>query len=409
MPKENRRNSINSLFSLYFLLIFAALGTLIAFMSLHFDDIGFNGVQISTITVVGSIALILLAPRFGHFFDQANDKRAVLIASILVMTFSLGSIAYLKAFVPILLLWVIYRTISGPLFSTSENLSFGIASKANSSENATFGSLRLWGSIGFASATLVGGYIYQSYGIMYNNILFLVLIALSVIVLLLMPNSIFDVDVSSEEDKLNLAGVLKLIVKNRFLFFMALALAISDPTQDGIRSFEPIFMQNLGLEAGIIGLAATLSAAGEVPFMINADRIIKRLGIREIILFVFVFDILRRLLVWVFPTPAMVFITSVLTSFSFTFRLVGSISLVNLCLPRHVTSTANAFIGVTMFSLGYMLSNALSGVIYDQFGNRHVYLLGAVLCGISLAFGLLAGKLEPLSTNQTSTSISSQS
>jgi len=344
MPKENRRNSINSLFSLYFLLIFAALGTLIAFMSLHFDDIGFNGVQISTITVVGSIALILLAPRFGHFFDQANDKRAVLIASILVMTFSLGSIAYLKAFVPILLLWVIYRTISGPLFSTSENLSFGIASKADSSENATFGSLRLWGSIGFASATLVGGYIYQSYGILYNNILFLVLIALSVIVLLLMPNSIFDVDVSSEEDKLNLAGVLKLIVKNRFLFFMALALAISDPTQDGIRSFEPIFMQNLGLEAGIIGLAATLSAAGEVPFMINADRIIKRIGIREIILFVFAFDIVRRLLVWVFPTPAMVFITSVLTSFSFTFRLVGSISLVNLCLPRHVTSTANALL-----------------------------------------------------------------
>jgi MFS family permease len=129
--------------------------------------------------------------------------------------------------------------------------------------------------------------------------------------------------------------------------------------------------------------------------MMNADRIIRKIGIRRIILAVFVFDLSRRLLVWFFPSAGMVFATSVITSASFTFRLVCTITLVNLSLPKQVTSTANAFIGVTMFGMGYIISNALSGFVYDRFGNREVYLVGAGLCAVSLLLGLSAGKLEP--------------
>jgi MFS family permease len=77
--------------------------------------------------------------------------------------------------------------------------------------------------------------------------------------------------------------------------------------------------------------------------------------------------------------------------------MVSSITLVNLILPKQVTSTANALIGVTMFGVGYMISNALSGFIYDRYGNRELYLLGAILCVISLILAINAGKLEPIS------------
>jgi MFS family permease len=99
-------------------------------------------------------------------------------------------------------------------------------------------------------------------------------------------------------------------------------------------------------------------------------------------------------MVWFFPTAGVVFVTSVLTSASFTFRLVCSVTLINMILPKNVTSTANALIGVTMFGVGYMLSNALSGFIYDRFGNREIYLMGAVLCVISLILALSAGKFD---------------
>ena len=395
MPSSKPDRSVKTLFRLYFFLIFSALGALITYMSLHYDHIGFNGIQISTIMIVGSAAVILIAPRYGLVFDRAANKRSVLVASLLIMAFALGSIAWLKAFVPVLLLWTIHRAVSGPFYSTSENLSYSIASNSTEPGASSFGSLRLWGSIGYAVSTLISGWIYQNYGFTYNTLLFLVMVALSIAILLLMPGSVFETIGETKQENLSLSAVLKLIVNNRFLWLMALGLAISDPTQDGIRAFEPIFMQRLGLEAGMIGLANSLSALGEVPFMIYADKVIHKVGIKRIIMIVFLFDLVRRLVVWFFPSAGTVFVTSVLTSASFTFRLVSSITLVNLSLPKQVTSTANALIGVTMFGVGYMISNALSGFIYDRFGNRELYLLGAILCVISLILALNAGKLEP--------------
>ena len=389
------KRATKTLYSLYIFFIFAALGTLINYIPLYYDEIGFSGVQISAINVLGSAALILVAPQIGFVADRAKSKRLVLLAGLLIFAFSLGSIPLLKSFVPILLLWIIYRTISGPLYSTSENLSYSVAAKTSEKGNSSFGSIRLWGSVGFALATWAAGWIYQEYGIKANMVFFLVMIGLSILTLLLTSKSVLDSEEEKHTEKLSLKAILKLIVSHRYLFFMALALALSDPTQDGIRNFEPIYMSNLGLEAGMIGFANMLSAISEVPFMIYADRIIRKFGIRNIILFVFVFDILRRLAVWFFPTGEMVFATSVLTSFSFTFRLVSSVTLVNLTLPKNVTSTANAFIGVTMFSLGFMISNAIGGFVYDSLGNRYLYLLGAGFSLVSLVLALCAGKNEP--------------
>ncbi|MBP7213622.1 MAG: hypothetical protein KBA03_05260, partial [Anaerolineaceae bacterium] len=58
-------------------------------------------------------------------------------------------------------------------------------------------------------------------------------------------------------------------------------------------------------------------------------------------------------------------------------------------------STANAFIGVTMFSLGFMISNAIGGFVYDSLGNRYLYLMGAGFSLVSLVLALCAGKNEP--------------
>ena len=148
MPLSKPDRSVKTLFRLYFFLIFSALGALITYMSLHYDHIGFNGIQISTIMIVGSAAVILIAPRYGLVFDRAANKRSVLIASLLMMAISLGSIAWIKAFVPVLLLWMIQRAVSGPFFSTSENLSYSVAANSTEPGAPTFGSLRLWGSIG---------------------------------------------------------------------------------------------------------------------------------------------------------------------------------------------------------------------------------------------------------------------
>jgi len=41
----------------------------------------------------------------------------------------------------------------------------------------------------------------------------------------------------------------------------------------------------------------------------------------------------------------------------------------------------------------YIISNAMSGVIYDAFGARQIYLVSAVLCVIALGCALAARRI----------------
>ena len=118
MSSLNSPLPVKQLIRLYFFLIFAALGMIITYMPLHYDSIGFSGIEISTIMIGGSAAVILIAPKYGLIFDQAANKRSVLITSLLIMAFTLGTIGWLKLFVPVLLLWMIYRSVQGPLDAT---------------------------------------------------------------------------------------------------------------------------------------------------------------------------------------------------------------------------------------------------------------------------------------------------
>jgi len=393
MPADERALRKNILlFSLFFLLFFAGLGLMMPFLSLQFKAIGYNGVQISLLNMLSALAVILTAPQYGLIFDRSKDKRLILLISLAIATVTLFLIPYLRAFGAMLVIYTINRVIISSSITASENLSYQVSADKNGEEQPAFGSLRMWGSLGFALTALLGGMIFQNFGLLRNDRIFLGLMAATCVVLLLMPESIFRERRSSEsvEAPLGTHGVIHLIAEDRYLLLTVIALALTDPLFDGVRSFEPIFMAELGLPVSVIGLAATLSALLEVPMMLGADRLIERLGARNLVIAILAFDLTRRLLVWLFPSGWMVFALNIMTAISFTLRLVTTVHLVNVRIPKQYTTTAFTFVFNTMNGIMYILSNAISGVIYDSYGARHIYLVSATLCVIALGCALAA-------------------
>ena len=393
MPADERALRKNILlFSLFFLLFFAGLGLMMPFLSLQFKAVGYNGVQISLLNMLSALAVILTAPQYALIFDRSKDKRLILLISLAIATVTLFLIPYLRAFGAMLVIYTINRVIISSSITASENLSYQVSADKNGEEKAAFGSLRMWGSLGFALTALLGGKIFQDYGLLLNDQIFLGFMAAAFVVLLLMPESIFRERRTAEtiETSLSTRGVIKLIAKDQYLLLTVVALALTDPLFDGVRSFEPIFMEELGLPVSVIGLAATLSALLEVPMMLSADGLIHRFGVQRIVMFVLTFDLIRRLLVWFVPNGWVVFGLNILTAVSFTLRLVSTVHLVNLRMPKQYTTTAVTFIFNTLNGVMYMVSNAISGVVYDTYGARQIYLVSATLCVIALGCALAA-------------------
>ena len=393
MPADERALRKNILlFSLFFLLFFAGIGLIMPFLSLQFKAVGYNGVQISLLNMLSALAVILTAPQYGLIFDRSKDKRLILLISLTIATVTLFLIPYLRAFGAMLVIYTINRVIVSSSITASENLSYQVSADKNGEEKAGFGSLRMWGSLGFALTALLGGMIFQNFGLLHNSRIFLGLMAATFVVLLLMPESIFRERRSTEsgETALSTRGVIKLIAKDQYLLLTVVALALTDPLFDGVRSFEPIFMEELGLPVSVIGLAATLSALLEVPMMLGADRLIERIGVQNLVIAILSFDLTRRLLVWIFPSGWVVFALNIMTAISFTLRLITTVHLINLRIPKQYTTTALTFVFNTLNGIMYILSNAISGVIYDAFGARQIYLVSATLCVIALGCALAA-------------------
>ena len=393
MPADERALRKNILlFSLFFLLFFAGIGLIMPFLSLQFKAVGYNGVQISLLNMLSALAVILTAPQYGLIFDRSKDKRLILLISLAIATVTLFLIPYLRAFGAMLVIYTINRVIVSSSITASENLSYQVSADKNGEEKAGFGSLRMWGSLGFALTALLGGMIFQNFGLLRNSRIFLGLMAATFVVLLLMPESIFRErrSIESGETALSTRGVIKLIAKDQYLLLTVVALALTDPLFDGVRSFEPIFMEELGLPVSVIGLAATLSALLEVPMMLGADRLIERIGVQNLVIAILSFDLTRRLLVWIFPSGWVVFALNIMTAISFTLRLITTVHLINLRIPKQYTTTALTFVFNTLNGIMYILSNAISGVIYDAFGARQIYLVSATLCVIALGCALAA-------------------
>lgn len=392
-PRDSRKSI--TLFSLFFLVFFGAMGIVQPFITLYFRELGFSGTQISVLMGLTSILLLFLAPRYGLLFDNSSKKRTVLAVSLLLALVTMGVIPYVAGFAMVLVFWTIHRLLVNSVSPVTENLSFRVGSTPGKGAKNRFGSIRLWGSIGYAGVAVLGGWVYQTADFKSNTALFMALFAVAILLILVMPRSAIESTPTSARQKLDLLGVLRLLTRDRYLWLMVIALALTDPLLDGIRSFEPIFMQETGIPEVTIGLASSLSALSEVPFLLWVDALTYRFGIRRMVLFTFVFDFARLAAVWLFPFPAVIFTAAVLRSVSFTFRLNSTLNLVNRRVPQQISTTAITLISVTMFGTGHMLSNTVSGLIYDNIGARHIYLYTAMLCLVSLAIGLAAGKETP--------------
>jgi PPP family 3-phenylpropionic acid transporter len=393
-------------FSLYFALFYGAIGVLLPFLNLHFRRIGFSGVQISSLLIAGLIVQILLATQAGYWFDRSSDKRLILGIAILVSAAAMAGLPLLRQYLPILVLYATTYTLGMISSATVVNLSYHAGAHPDGGTNR-FGKMRLWGSVGFSVMAIIGGLLVERQGILVNDAIYVILhVALAMIVFFILPAKSFQ----NDESDVLLTGfkqVLKLIFSNRYLWMTVIALAMTDTLNDGVRSFEAIFMEDLGISTATIGLVATLTALGEIPFMFWGSSILERLGTRRLVIGAIAFDLVRRFVVWVFPLPGMVMAGAILNSVSFPLRLLVTIHLINQFIPKRFTTTANGFISVALYGLSYIFSNAICGIIYDYIGPRQNYLFWSLLAVGSLILAIAAGNprmgMTPNTTTQVNT------
>ncbi len=260
---------------LYYFIYIGGSGFLWPFLALFYARQGLSGTQIGVLGSIGALIALIAAPLWGRWSDRAVGPHRLLQLSFFASMISMLIVSQQTVFLIIALL------IGLNEFATagSDPLSTVLALKPGKGSNNTgFGSIRLWGSLGWAIVVFSSGWVIERTGIFSAFLGYAVAMAASILLLGMMVSQRNRNTKPGTVVRHNPQELLRHLLRRPMLLGLAAALMVSWISRLGVGQFEPLYMESLGAGETIIGLASSIGAVVELPAMIWADQLIKKFG-----------------------------------------------------------------------------------------------------------------------------------
>jgi MFS family permease len=260
--------------------------------------------------------------------------------------------------------WILLFYI--PLLTTFSHplgpLTDALATQYVQTENKhSFGSLRLWGSLGWAVASIGGGIVFSRISIKYIFPTSAVLFLFTLIFL------------STRRKKKTFrphfqASSVKEIFKNRSLLLLCVLIALYGIACSPVNSYLNLYFTALNAGNNIVGYAYAIMATSELPFFIIGNRLLKKWGTERVILVAISIMLIRFVLYGFIPNTYLALAVGALQGISLAFFLVGVVDYLHKLLPPGRHAIAQSLIWGLYIGLGLTSGNLLIGGLLDSIG-----------------------------------------
>ncbi|MCA9912270.1 MAG: MFS transporter [Anaerolineae bacterium] len=357
---------------------FAALGLVAPYLNIYLREIGMSGTAIGLLVSLGALLELLLNPVVNAWADRFRSHRFVYRWQIVIVGIAQLILSFFR--LPL---------VVGGAFTMSaittrgmlEMLSQLTITRLDQLKRDIFGKVRVWGSVGWATATLVSGAIIAigSYPLAFLMGGILRLSALPLTSALPVATDRGEDDESDVNAPRNPAVFILMI--SQFLFFTGL---------NAYGNFLWIHMrEGLGIPPEQIGFHAAIFAIAEFAPMLFIDRFIANWGIRKVLLFGMLSMSLEWLAFAFIPNVPTLIALQLARGVGFTAFTIGiTVIVARVSKPVNV-ATNRALITVTMPALAMLLTSPLAGWIYDTFGARTTFIFSMVMGLTATTFLLL--------------------
>jgi MFS transporter, PPP family, 3-phenylpropionic acid transporter len=357
------------------------------FLTLFYRQQGLSGTQIGLLATFSALTAMIVAPAWTRLGGSGNRLRRTLQIMLVGASFLLLCLSQQHTFLTLVIVLCAFQLFAAAVTPSSDSLASSILART---PEGGFGSIRLFGSLGWAMIAFFGGLLIQRTSMFSGFVATSVSLGLSALVLFRIRfPSVESLDGSSEKSGAHCFSLSAF--QNPALLGFALALTVFWLVQIGVTNFEPIYMKQLGAGEAIIGLASTVGASVEVVGMLLADRMVRRYGSTRVLSVSFLIYAACMALVLIFPTVFTILLVHAICGISFSFLAVSAVVFITKSTQPQETATAMALVNVTLHSLANVLGAPLSGIAFDAFG---AYWLYAIALGGYLLAWVVLGRVR---------------
>ena len=345
---------------------------------------GFDSTAIGLLTAGAALALVIALPLWGHLADiLAGRARTFRIALVLSAVAALAMILTLP-----IAIFVIGLASFALFLGVFTSLTDALAVEALPAPERQYGALRALTSLSFAIGVIVAGFVYNWAG--YGAAAFVALTWSAVLFLLV--GSVVDrtrdpgarrrepVDGPTARARLG-SGGQAFAVQPRLLGILAAFTLGYAGLQAGV-TFVSIRIVELGGHPSDVALTFGISAFAEIPGLLLAGWLARRIGLRALTAVSFIGFGLCVAAWAVLDSPDAINVTRLGTGLCFGAFTASRVLLVGRLLPPNLQATGQGLLQAATVGLGAILGSALGGIGYGWLGPA-----GLFLCAAAAAIG----------------------
>ncbi len=359
------RNNEQSLIPLK-MLLFSFHGSntiIISFLPLLLQYRGLSGSEIGWVLAVGPTVSIFSQPFWGYMSDKYKTVKRILLICIVGLLIS-SAILLQMTILPLLLIMAgVFYFFTAPIGALADSL----AQRRADALRISFGSIRTWGSLGFAITSLLVGNLLDVMGIQYLIVPYLFMGTLALIVCFRL------IDVKVDADPIQFNDLKKLLRNRPYIIFLVLILFVTI-THRANDSYIGLFLEQLGGSERIIGVAWFVGVASEALVFAFAHFWYRKFHPLIFIITAGVLYTIRWFLYSAIDEPLVIVGLQFLHGLSFGIFYLAAFQYITRLIPKSLQSTGHLVFMAVFFGISGIIGSLGGGAIIDVFGANALYL-----------------------------------
>lgn len=366
----------------YFLLLYAVTYMTNAvyntFIPVYLNHAGFTQTATGTLLALGPLVAVLANPFWGLASDRSVTKNKILKililgSAIVILTFKISS-----SFLFILAAIALFT-----FFQSSVNpLSDAITLEYIEVTRWKFGPIRLAGTLGFAIMSVLAGKILNQ-DIERMFILYFCVAILAFFVVFRLP------PIKGHQSGGRQVSILKLFA-NRELIILVFFNFVIQITLGFYYSFFPIYYKHMGADSSLLGLAMFITSISEIPFLLFADKILDKLGIKICLIISALVMALRWMLLHYITDIHAILAVNATHGFSFIVFTFCLATFISMNVPKELRASGQTVNALLCLGLARIIGSVLGGIFSDAFGIKQIFLYTSfVNIAAVIVFGII--------------------
>ena len=353
-------------FNIFYFSMFFAWASVSTLASVYMNEV--VGLSLSNIGLMMSVLPLIsvfFQPIWGGVADVTGKRRGVLQGLMLaaaLVTFAITMFTKSYVVVGLYFMYQVFLCGQGPL---TDSIAIQIASET---PKASFGFIRIWGSIGYAVGAIIVAFVANQMGLKWS----FYTAALAFFIGFVLTRGIKETRIVTAKSHFK-SDLKTLLKEKKYLFILIYSFLLVG----GVFSSDQylgLFIRSVDIDVSMIGVLTFISVCFEVPFMFYSKRLIEKLNPYKLLLLMNIIAVARMFILSISSSVLFFLMAGILRGIIVGIFIPLFIELICEITPKAVVTSAVAIYTAVSSGIANFLFTLTGGILAEQLGYQTLYL-----------------------------------